>query len=340
MPTLPKFIRRNSSQRTIVGDVHDKIHHGSDKKRAAVDQGTHEFKPPGDGDFRSVCPALNALANHSYLPHDGKNLSFSVLSHALQKGYGVSALFADFLVLGGFILLRRSVLSKLDLDLINHHNRIEHNASIVHDDDDNGAKDAPTKVDPILLHKFVTKAYSPQSLINSEGKNVITIEDIAQTRVAREADSSPVDPLHAEIARGEFAMVLDIFGKGQMKTLDADEIQTWLKENRFPDGWAPSHTEHLLDTIRESKKMRALMQQYRGEEPKNLFVQLEQLVAGHGHGVITALWRVIETLVLKLRSKDEFKAARASVSQPKEKTITVSAPTPARVEPAIQTVAV
>ncbi|PHH70433.1 hypothetical protein CDD82_7105 [Ophiocordyceps australis] len=34
--------------------------------------GEHEFVPPGPGDERGPCPGLNALANHGYLPHNGK----------------------------------------------------------------------------------------------------------------------------------------------------------------------------------------------------------------------------------------------------------------------------
>ncbi|KAF8592468.1 Cloroperoxidase, partial [Ramaria rubella] len=227
----------------------------------------HAFKCPGRGDIRSVCPALNTLANHSYIPHDGRNISFSVLSRALQAGYGISPAFAQFLVLGGYILLRRNVLNPLDLHEIGLHNRIEHNASVVHADDVNGSKLAPTHVDPVLLHKFLTKAYSPPSLRSSEGDRVVTIQDIAYTRTAREIEAIvPPDAIHAEIARGEFAMVLDIFGRDPEKTLSGKDLGMWLNENRFPPGWAPAHQEGLLDTISESKKMRTLMDAYRGEE--------------------------------------------------------------------------
>ncbi|KAF2810894.1 Cloroperoxidase [Mytilinidion resinicola] len=33
--------------------------------------GTHQFQPPGVGDLRGPCPALNALANHGFIPHNG-----------------------------------------------------------------------------------------------------------------------------------------------------------------------------------------------------------------------------------------------------------------------------
>ena len=35
-----------------------------------------EYVPPKEGDSRSPCPMLNAMANHGILPHDGKNITF------------------------------------------------------------------------------------------------------------------------------------------------------------------------------------------------------------------------------------------------------------------------
>ena len=36
---------------------------------------------------RSPCPGLNALANHGYLPHDGKNLDYEMINRAAQDAY-------------------------------------------------------------------------------------------------------------------------------------------------------------------------------------------------------------------------------------------------------------
>ena len=233
-------------------------------------------------------------------PHDGKKITFPVLSHALQAGYGISPMFADFLVLGSYILLRRSVLKPLDLHEIDEHNRIEHNASVVHDDAD-GSKLAPEHVDPSLLHKFLNKAYSSPRSRSAEGNDVITIEDIARTRIAREAAcSAPPDALHAEIARGEFAMVLNIFGEGPAKTLNTKDLEVWLNENRFPDHWTPTHQEKLMDTIAENKKMRDLMEAYRGEEPHHIFTTIGKMLSdesNEGKRLFTAFGKTMEHLL-------------------------------------------
>ena len=36
---------------------------------------------------RSPCPGLNALANHGYLPRDGKNLDYAMINEASQEAY-------------------------------------------------------------------------------------------------------------------------------------------------------------------------------------------------------------------------------------------------------------
>ncbi|KAL9622323.1 MAG: hypothetical protein Q9160_003334 [Pyrenula sp. 1 TL-2023] len=45
-----------------------------------------EWAAAGPNDFRGPCPMLNTLANHGFLPHDGKNLTQDVVVNALQDG--------------------------------------------------------------------------------------------------------------------------------------------------------------------------------------------------------------------------------------------------------------
>ncbi|CUA69052.1 hypothetical protein RSOLAG22IIIB_08302 [Rhizoctonia solani] len=50
--------------------------------------GVHAFKAPAKGDKRGPCPALNALANHGYLPHNGVT-NFTEASEACNKVFGM-----------------------------------------------------------------------------------------------------------------------------------------------------------------------------------------------------------------------------------------------------------
>jgi hypothetical protein len=44
--------------------------------------GLHAFHPPTASDQRGPCPALNALANHGYIPHNGSAYAQSKLEHS------------------------------------------------------------------------------------------------------------------------------------------------------------------------------------------------------------------------------------------------------------------
>jgi hypothetical protein len=46
-----------------------------------------EFQPAKEGDSRSPCPALNAMANHGILPHDGKNIPFTEMTRKIHETY-------------------------------------------------------------------------------------------------------------------------------------------------------------------------------------------------------------------------------------------------------------
>ncbi|PYH40186.1 peroxidase family protein [Aspergillus saccharolyticus JOP 1030-1] len=54
---------------------------------ALPELGGHDFRAPGPFDSRSPCPGLNALANHGYLPRDGKNIDYEMINQAAQDAY-------------------------------------------------------------------------------------------------------------------------------------------------------------------------------------------------------------------------------------------------------------
>ncbi|KAF8581400.1 Cloroperoxidase [Ramaria rubella] len=227
------------------------------------DGGPHAYRPP-DGASRCPCPCLNTLANHSYLPHDGLNITFSDIISALQEGMGLSRGFAVFMAIGTFTLLRRPSLAPFDLYGASRHNFIEHNASMVHDDTPPDTQYAPSSVDLNLLHEFLAMAHvTPES----HGKEVITQEDIATRRVEREAVSGPVDALHAELGRAEFAMIMEIFGEGKNKEVVKSDMETFLKEERLPPGWKPTHICHLWEAVARSGKLRNEMNELRKATP-------------------------------------------------------------------------
>jgi len=137
---------------------------------------------------RSVCPALNTMANHGYIPRDGQNLTFSTLFHGLKECYGLSSTLATVLVTGGFLAIKRlpfripglsdhirvknpdgseSPGGVVNLHLIGLHNAVEHDASLVHLNTPSPKKYAPVQIQDPWVPKLVgdilppVEGYSP-----------------------------------------------------------------------------------------------------------------------------------------------------------------------------------
>ncbi|PHH71729.1 hypothetical protein CDD80_5039 [Ophiocordyceps camponoti-rufipedis] len=70
-----------------------KADNDSGKKEPKIDPNDPrfgKFVPRGAGDSRSSCPGLNALANHGFIPHSGKDLTMTTLIVGCYEGLGIS----------------------------------------------------------------------------------------------------------------------------------------------------------------------------------------------------------------------------------------------------------
>jgi hypothetical protein len=191
-----------------------------------------------------------AIATYnSHRPHDGKQLNGPIIAHALEKGYGLSGQLANFLVFGGIALLGQ--LGSFGLDDLARHDRIEHDASLVHDDTKPRDEYAPTAPNPVLIKQFLEEVKDGQ---------FVTVEDVARARVWRESQCPVLNKFQSEIARGEMAIALGLFSQPESDThkqgIPVDLLRAWFSEERLPDGWKPSHTQGLLETMETSSQLR------------------------------------------------------------------------------------
>ncbi|TFK48241.1 Cloroperoxidase [Heliocybe sulcata] len=257
--------------------------------------GAHAFIPPSASDSRAPCPALNTLANHGYLPRDGKNITPGQLVSALKSAYGTTTPLAWVLTYGGYFLLRNpppptslphpslsslspsslshfmhiakslptmhKVLEPFDLADLALHNHIEHDASLAHSNAAPHDLYAPTATNATLLSQLFTFV-TPN--------DTFTLSSIAKARVLREYQTGDtIDSFHAEVARGEVALVLGIFGTALTDIGNLDEaggegipmelFESWFGENRLPAGWKPKHEQTLLGTVKISKALKDSM---------------------------------------------------------------------------------
>jgi hypothetical protein len=84
--------------------------------------------------IRSVCPALNILANHGYINNNGKNLNSIDIMDACYKVFKLNKIICLFIIILSKILCRLSLFDNFNLKDISKHNCIEHDASLFHYD--------------------------------------------------------------------------------------------------------------------------------------------------------------------------------------------------------------
>ncbi|KAF8610678.1 Cloroperoxidase [Ceratobasidium sp. AG-I] len=187
----------------------------------------HAFQSPSSGDSRSPCPALNAAANHGYLPHSGRNLTAFQLIRSIHELYGLSYPLAILLTIGGILTCGRW--GTLDLESLSKHGRIEHDASLVHLDARDGDNN---NVCPHLVSELLAQS--------SDGRG-LSWGDYARARARREQTiSKPLDSMHGNISRGESVLSVMVMGDGNEVPLGV--AKTWYGEEKLPAGWMPRGT--------------------------------------------------------------------------------------------------
>jgi hypothetical protein len=172
---------------------------------------------------------------------------------AVRSVYNLSFPFAALLSLGGVLLCGKFL--RLDLDNLALHNRVEHDASLVHGDTLPGHAKAPIPVDPELLHTMI-------SLAHEEGG--LSLDAFARLRVDREARlTSPLDSFHSLISKGEVALCWLAF-KREDGQVPQSILEQWFGEERLPEGWAPpAKGIGLINTNQITSKVGSKMEQIR-----------------------------------------------------------------------------
>jgi hypothetical protein len=186
---------------------------------------------------RSPCPGLNALANHNFIHHDGKNMTLPHLLKGLSAGFNMAP---DFTVLiGGLGLLSSPdpLGLSFDLDDLDQHNfPIEHDASLSRQDAYFGNDWA---FDGNIWNQTV-------SFFASSGKTALL--SAAQALANRTADSEAKNPQFTYGFRefvqryGEMAIAIQTMG-GDATTGVArlDWLRILFEEEKLPValGWRP-----------------------------------------------------------------------------------------------------
>ncbi|KAF8690318.1 Peroxidase, family 2, partial [Rhizoctonia solani] len=207
-------------------------------------------QPPTPQDSRSPCPALNAAANHNYLPRSGKGLGLFQLCKAVHDLYGLTyPLAAIFAVFG---ILKCGSGGRVDLEQLAKHGELEHDASLSRLDYADGDN---KNVCPWLVDQLIAQS--------TDGRR-LSMRDFAKARVLRESQvPRTLPPRHVRIARGESVLSVKVMGDGQH--VDCKVIREWFGNERLPSGWAPRRSVGLFETISGIKKFGRLMDDVKQE---------------------------------------------------------------------------
>jgi hypothetical protein len=152
-----------------------------------------EYVPPKDGDSRSACPMLNAMANHGILPHDGKNISFKELNTTVRQTFNFAPTFCFFVPKYAADFLNRSYWSgHFDLAELSLHNAIEHDGSLTRQD----AALVPNQGKPDL--ELVNALLKEATGKTSDGSPLLTIPDLSRALSKRRVDAKQTNQAYTE----------------------------------------------------------------------------------------------------------------------------------------------
>ena len=83
-----------------------------------------------DSTVRAPCPMLNTLANHGFLPHDGKDITEERTIAALWTALNINATLSQFLFANAITTNPTPNATTFSLDDLDRHNILEHDASL------------------------------------------------------------------------------------------------------------------------------------------------------------------------------------------------------------------
>jgi hypothetical protein len=183
-----------------------------------------------------------------------------MLSTAIQTTYNIDSLFGYILGHGAIPAVAPSALTSTTINLedLNLHDAIEHDASLTRDDAKSGDNHS---LQPALL----------QAMLADSSSNYLTTESIARTRARREKESllkgnPKLGFKPYTLAYGEAALLLQALGNnenGTSWTVKKADAQSWFGDERLPEGYQkPGKAITLSDSGTLSNAIGSMAQKF------------------------------------------------------------------------------
>ncbi|KAJ7756088.1 Chloroperoxidase [Mycena maculata] len=204
----------------------------------------HEWIAPTATDVRSPCPGLNTLANHGYIPRNGKNISIPVILAGALEAFNMGP---DGLTQAAkFGLLSGDAPDTLDLDALKLHNLIEHDASISRGD---------LAVTGDNLH-FNETIFTTLANANPDVDYYDPLS-AGQVQFERLAISLATNPnitntlKEISVRTRESSFYLSVMGNPITGVAQKEFVQIFFREERLPiaEGWKRANVTITADTL-------------------------------------------------------------------------------------------
>ncbi|OJD29643.1 chloroperoxidase protein [Diplodia corticola] len=198
----------------------------------------------GAEDFRGPCPMMNTLANHGFLPHNGRNITRANAIHALSTGLNFDESLASLMWEQAVIANPEPNATFFTLDHLNRHNVLEHDASLSRSDAYFGNN-----------HVFNQTVFDASRAWWTDA--TLTPAMLANSKLFRQIESRAANPDYTFSSRveafslGEVAAPLIVFGDHATETVSREWVEYFFENERLPTelGWTKQAETVALDLI-------------------------------------------------------------------------------------------
>ncbi|KAH8203546.1 hypothetical protein TruAng_002294 [Truncatella angustata] len=210
----------------------------------------HEWQAASPGDSRSPCPMLNSMANHGWLPHNGKNIDLPTIQSAFENAMGFAPEVFVGITQSSLAVSTTGNSSTFNLQDLAFHNAIEHDGSLSRNDIFFG--------DDLHFNPLIWAATAARYGIRIPfASSVITVEIAARARAARVRDAKLVNPKFnltdagSSGSIGETSVLLTAFWDPNQGGVPKDYVRVLFEEERIPyaEGFTRPQTEHTLTDL-------------------------------------------------------------------------------------------
>ncbi|RAL58542.1 hypothetical protein DID88_003990 [Monilinia fructigena] len=215
------------------------------KSKQPIDAAEGEWVAPTKDAFRGPCPMLNTLANHGFLPRDGRNFTEHNVVNGLNHGLNFNRSL-------GAVMFQQAIpaspnypnATSFTLADLNVHGVLEHDASL-------SRQDAYFGNNHVFDKKIfkTSKAWWPN--------DTITGQQFIDAKLYRQIVSRNTNPTYSfsstveAFSIGELVAPVVAFGDKHEITANRSLVLSWIENERLPTalGWHKPTEEITMDDI-------------------------------------------------------------------------------------------